>query len=110
MLMYEEIKVGDKVNTGSWTDRYPGTVIAVRKNGKEIEVQKDDYIYDKSCGKPVMGHQNWIIKRNTNGPSLTYTWRKSKGQDKGYWPKGASVSMGKGHVSKGWRHYYDWGF
>jgi hypothetical protein len=114
MLMFEGIKVGDKVNTGSWSDRYPGTVVEVKRNGKEIIIQSDDYAYDQSKGEEgkVHGHQNWVVSRNENGSTMTYSWRKSKGHDIGYLPKGASVSSASPYaqVQMGWRYYYDWSF
>jgi hypothetical protein len=111
MLMYEGMKVGDKVNTGVWSDRYPGTVIEVNKTGKTIKVQTDDYEYDKSKGEAgkQMGHQNWVVVRDENGPITTYTWRKSKGRDVGYVAKGWAAKSGN-QVQMGWRYYYDWSF
>lgn len=113
MLIFEGIKVGDKVHTSYGSDSYPGTVVAVNKTGKTIEVQSDDYEYDQSKGEEgkVMGHQNWVIKRDENGPTRTYTWRKRNGQDFGYMAKGDSPSAGsRNQVNMGWRYYYDWSF
>jgi hypothetical protein len=113
MLIYEGIKVGDKVNTSVWSDAYPGTVVEVKRNGKEVRVQEDNYEYDKSKGEAgkQMGHQNWVISRNEEGPVQTYTWRTSKGRDIGYLMKGSTVSAGaRNNVNMGWRYYYDWSF
>jgi hypothetical protein len=113
VLIYEGIKVGDKVHTSYGSDAYPGTVVSVNKTGKSIVVQSDNYEYDQSKGEEGkgMGHQNWVIKRNEDGPTQTYTWRKRHGRDFGYLTKGSSPSAGsRNQVNMGWRYYYDWSF
>lgn len=55
-------------------DRYPYTVIEVISS-REVIVQKDEARHDpdKEGG---MGHQNWLIKRDPNGPTYCLTLRK----------------------------------
>jgi hypothetical protein len=113
MLIYEGIKVGDKVHVSYGSDSYPGTVIKVNKTGKTIEVQFDNHEYDKSKGEEgkVMGHQNWTISRNENGAIKTFTWRKRHGRDFGYMLKGSSPSAwSRNQINMGWRYYYDWSY
>ena len=106
---HETFKVGDKVSTCYWTDRNPGTIVEVRRNGREIVVQEDEAIAE---GEDLpIGHQSWKIERNENGPKRVYTWRTSKGKSIGYIPKGSNVTYPyRNQVSMGWSYYYDWSF
>jgi hypothetical protein len=106
----ENVEVGDQVHIRYWTDANPGTVVAVRRNGKEIDVQHDDYEYDESKGEKQIGHQNWKLIRDEKGPVSTFSWRKRQGKEVGYHPKGSSVSSWHSIVNPGWRYYYDWSF
>jgi hypothetical protein len=112
--MYKEftkdvLKVGDKVHTRVWTDSSPGTVIEVRRNGREVVVQEDEAKVD---GEELpIGHQSWEIVRNEKGPKQTYTWRTRKGNPIGYIAKGWDVCAGRGNqVHVGWHYYHDWSF
>jgi hypothetical protein len=112
--MYKEftkdtLKVGDKVHRIMLSDRVPGTVIEVSRNGREIVVQEDKAT---ALGEDLpIGHQSWKITRNTSGPLTTYTWRTKKGKSVGYVPKGVnSPSCMRNSVGMGWHYYYDWSF
>ena len=103
------IKVGDRVNHSCWTDASPCTVVAVRRNGKEIDVQMDKHSADQSKTLGI-GHQDWILERNEQGPISTYSWRTRQGKEVGYHTKGYPVSSWRSHINPGWRYYYDWSF
>jgi hypothetical protein len=112
--MYKEftkdtLKVGDKVHRIMWSDRIPGTVVEVSRNGREVKVQEDTA---KAEGKNLpIGHQSWKIERNTSGPISTFTWRSRKGKPVGYVPKGVNApSCMRNSIGAGWTYYYDWSF
>jgi hypothetical protein len=112
--MYQEftkdtLKVGDKVHRIMYSDRVPGTIVEVSRNGREIKFQEDKAKPTKS-GLP-MGHQDWIIERNEKGPISTFTWRSRRGKPVGYVPKGVnSPSCMRNSIGAGWHYYYDWSF
>jgi hypothetical protein len=106
----KNVEVGDQVCFGCWTDVDPGTIVEVRRNGKEIVVQADDARIDPAKGGGI-GHQNWLITRDEKGAKQTYSWRTRKGRPIGYIPKGSGVhSPYRSQVRPGWRKYYDWSF
>ncbi len=57
------------------SDRYPGTVIEVRSDGKKIVVQTDEF--KAGPGHEYFGNQKWITVRNENGPTTKFSLRKN---------------------------------
>jgi hypothetical protein len=115
--MYKEftkdtLKVGDQVHRIMWSDRIPGTVVEVSRNGREIKVQEDSAKAKSPDGEKLpIGHQSWEITRNTSGPISTFTWRSRQGRQIGYVPKGVNApSCMRNSIGKGWTYYYDWSF
>lgn len=65
--------IGDGVTVNGWSDRYPGTVVATRRNGKEVDVQMDSYVL--SSGSEFTGDAVYAIGPNSDGHIETYTYR-----------------------------------
>ena len=77
---------GMGVTYGCGSDCYPFTVLEVI-NERTLVIQEDVAVADKTK-TGGMGHQNWIVTRNCNGPTTTITLRNNgkwyqKGEPKG---------------------------
>lgn len=80
--------VGNGTTMGSGSDRYPGTIIEVRRNGATVVVQSDAY---KRVGEVNIYSemQDYEFFTNVNGSTREYTRRADghyllKGQNFGY--------------------------
>jgi len=114
----QNVKVNDGVTEVGYSQRYAYSVIEVRRNGKELVVQRDNAILDPKFKPQVekggfLGHvtnqneQSYSYEKNTEGTIKVITLRKS-----GKWlPKGSADTS----RSKSWRigersEFYDYNF
>jgi len=67
--------VGEGVTMGIGSDRYPYTIVAVRLDGKEIDVQRDDFHRIDSNG--LSERQDYEFFPNESGRTETLTLRKN---------------------------------
>jgi len=116
---YDVFSVGDKAHTNEYTDSAPATVVEVKRGGREVTVQMDNYrLADGE--KPEMvpggfaahctnqGDLKYEFSRNEDGATRTYTLRKWRGRY--VWtPKGGTPD-GHQRLAKGWYAYYDYNF
>lgn len=87
-----------------WTDRHPMTVIAVRKNGKEIDVQSDNAVRIDNNG--MSGAQDYEFSPNPNGGVSTFSLRKN-----GAWVRVGQAAKNGQRLAVGYRSkYYDYSF
>ncbi len=85
--------VGDGATFGCGSDRYPYTVIEVRRDGRELVLQADDYKRTDSNG--FSESQEYEYTPNTNGGLVVVTLRKDgRYIQKGDSLKGMGYSIG----------------
>jgi hypothetical protein len=90
-----EIVVGLGVSICGYSDRSPGTVVNVSKNGKKISVQYDDWTITK--GSAHDGSANYEYTQNVQNSTLEFTlrpngrWIEVGGTDKA----GRSLAIGR---------------
>ena len=87
------------------TDRYPATVVAVSKSGKQVTVQEDSFFRTDDNG--MSDCQSYDYERNPNGTLATYTLRRNGSWiERGVGTKEAGKCLTIGHR----RRYYDYSF
>ena len=91
------MKINDKVTVYVYGDEYPATIVDIRKNGREIDVQKD-CATDVSLEEQSIAFmksedivENYIIERDEKGVITTYTLRR----DGKYKAKGDPLKVNK---------------
>jgi len=80
---FKKPEVGQKVTRYTCGDKNPATVIAVRKNGREVDVQRDSAtdvsLEEQSIcfikSDDIIG--NYIVERDEEGVIKTYTLRSN---------------------------------
>ena len=112
-------RIGDRVNLPRWTDVVPGTVVNVKRKGREVHVRVDNAELAQGEKPEIItggfaGHctnqseLKWDITENPDGHIEIFTVRKWRG--KFVWtPKGCSPD-GRNRVVHGWRKFYDYNF
>lgn len=95
-----DFKVGDGATLILWTDRHACTIIAIRKNGREIVFQEDTAIRTDKNG--MSDAQSYTFERNPEGRTFEATLR----QNGTFKIKGEQTSVLIGHRS----HYRDYSF
>lgn len=116
---YDVFSVGDKVHICFHTDVVPGTVTEVKRNGREVIVQRDTYELQKGEQPDFIpggfaGHctnqreLKYSYSRNEKGAIYKFTIRKWRGRY--VWtPKGGSPD-GYQRLGLGWAAHYDYNF
>lgn len=94
-----DFEIGDAVTVHYVSDSYPYTVIDVRRNGKEIEIQEDKSIRVGGTW-PEFSYE---YERNPNGRTMVFTLRKN-----GRWrQKGDDMRHTGASLHRGRRYYRD---
>lgn len=80
------IEVGIGVTEGVGSDRYPYTVVEVRRNGRELVIQRDEFRRTDQNG--LSESQEYEYTPNPEGSKVTITLRhdgryRRKGEDRG---------------------------
>lgn len=77
MGQQESVKpeIGDGATMLGWTDRIPGTLIAVLRGGREIVVQEDHATRTDSNG--MSDAQSYEFEQNVDGATCRFTLRKN---------------------------------
>jgi len=116
---YDVFREGDKAHVCGYTDVTPATVVEVKRGGKEVTVQVDNFELAEGEKPEVVaggfvGHctnqsdLKYDISRNENGGHMTFTLRKWRGRYcwtiKGCNPNGSQA------IGAGWIAFYDYNF
>ena len=105
MILFDEetFKVGDGATFCFFTDRHAGTVIEVRRDGKEVVVQRDHAFRTDENG--MSDAQSYRYERDENGTTGVFTLRKN-----GHFiAKGSAMNNGT-YLSAGRHEFYDYSF
>lgn len=117
--IYDIFDKGDKVHVNFYTDVQPATVVDVKRNGKQVTVQIDDYKLADGQKPDIIvggfaGHctnqrdLKYDITRNDKGRLMTFTLRKWRGRY--CWTIKGSTPNGRQGLAKGWVAFYDYNF
>ena len=82
------VAVGDGATYRVGSDRYPYTVIEVRRNGRQLVLQADDY---KLIKGDWLSQEDYEFTPNPDGATMTVNWAPSR---KRFGGKYSSVSVG----------------
>jgi hypothetical protein len=102
----QTIKVGDGAAVHYWSDTQSHTVIEVRRNGRQIVLQRDKAVRtnrDQDTFSPggFVGHtetpggQKWELTPDTDGATKVANWSAKRERFMVGGPKGLGVSAGR---------------
>jgi len=86
------MQVGDGATYGCGSDRYPYTVVEVRRDGRELLLQADNYKRTDSNG--LSESQDYTFTPNPDGCTVVVTLRKNGA----YIQKGDSIKGMRYHI------------
>jgi len=116
---YDVFEVGDQVHQNWYSDVTPATVVEVKRNGREVTIQADNYELAEGEKPNIIaggfaGHctnqrgLKYNITRNEKGRLTTFTLRKWRGRY--CWTAKDGRPDGCQRIAKGWIAYYDYNF
>ena len=113
-LTPQTANVGDGATYNMWSDRQAFTIIAVKRNGLQIWIQRDNAVRsnkedDTFSAGGFAGHtespkgQQWTITPDTDGTVLKANWSAKRNRFCVSGPKGTAITAGR-------HEHYDYNF
>ncbi len=106
---------GEGATVHGWSDSHAHTILEVRRNGKQIVLQRDkatrtNRSEDDFAAGGFLGHtshgpngQQWAYETDADGSTVTANWSEKRQRFCVGGPKGSTVSAGR-------REHYDYNF
>tara|TARA_R110000744_G_scaffold80035_1_gene157085 strand:+ start:744 stop:1193 length:450 start_codon:yes stop_codon:yes gene_type:complete len=120
---FDIFEVGDGATISLYTDAHAGTVIEVKRGGKEVTVQRDKATLDKGWKPEIVpggfaghctnqGTQVYTYERDPEGGVQTFTLRKvAQGEYARFvWTRKGEAPNGYAAIYQGRNEYYDYNF